>query len=190
VFTSERPSAPAFWTARAVAGRSVAAGESFAKRGFPVCGRAAATSSAALSGASSTFGQDRLSSIASTSSSALHVSELGVVVRREAADGHPQRNSELGQTRKLVVEQAVDPGVLEPDRVEHARLGLGDPDRTVALARLWRDGLRHEDVERAGDFGRLERVQAARRVQDHAASRTGPATQSLCSTPSISTEQP
>ena len=46
------------------------------------------------------------------------------------------------------------------------------------------------DVERAGDFRRLERVQAAGRVQDHAASRTGPATQSRCSTPSISTEQP
>ena len=82
------------------------------------------------------------------------------------------------------------PGVLEPDRVEHARLGLGDPDRAVALARLRRDGLRHEDVECAGDLRRLERVQAAGRVQDHAASRTGPATQSRWSTPSISTEQP
>ena len=34
--------------------------------------------------------------------------ELGVVVRREAADGDPERDSELGQTRKLVLEQAVD----------------------------------------------------------------------------------
>ena len=103
-----------------------------------------------------------MSSIAVTSGAVVERgAELGVVVRREAADGDPERDSELGQTRKLVLEQAVDAGVLEPDRVEHARFGLGDPDRAVALARLRRDGLRHEDVECAGDFGRLERVQAA-----------------------------
>ena len=82
------------------------------------------------------------------------------------------------------------PGVLEADRVEHPGLGLGDPDRAVALAGKRRHRLRHEGVERAGHLGRLERVQAAGGVEDHAASRTGPATQRRCRTPSISTEQP
>jgi hypothetical protein len=63
VFTTEMPSAPAASTARATSPTSQLAGESFAYRGSAVAARQAATISAADSGASSTFGQDRFSSI-------------------------------------------------------------------------------------------------------------------------------
>jgi hypothetical protein len=53
---------------------SQAAGESFANSGRSVAVRQAATICAADSGASSTFGQERLSSIAATPSSSEHVS--------------------------------------------------------------------------------------------------------------------
>src|SRR5688572_24608353 len=53
---------------------SQADGESLAYSGSRVADRQAATIAAALSGASSTFGQERFSSIAATSSRAAHIS--------------------------------------------------------------------------------------------------------------------
>ena len=70
VLISESPSAPAASTARAEPAMSQLAGESFAQSGFVVAARQAATLAAALSAASSTFGQERLSSSASTSGQA------------------------------------------------------------------------------------------------------------------------
>ena len=63
MFTRDSPSAPASTTARAFSATSQVAGESFAYRGFRVAARAACTSSADASGASSTFGHERFNSI-------------------------------------------------------------------------------------------------------------------------------
>src|SRR5439155_17072028 len=70
VFTRDSPSAPAASTALAISATSQLAGESFAYSGSAVAARHAATISAADSGASSTFGHDRLSSMVTSSSRA------------------------------------------------------------------------------------------------------------------------
>ena len=64
---------------------------------------------------------------------------------------------------RLCPDERVDPGPLQADRVQHSVLGLRDPDGWVARARERRDRLRHDDVERARDVGRRQRVEAARR---------------------------
>ena len=74
MLTNEKPSTPAASTARADSAMSEVAGDSFAYSGSRVAARQAATISAAVSGASSTFGHERFSSIASTPSSRAHVS--------------------------------------------------------------------------------------------------------------------
>ena len=140
------------------------AGESFAYSGSVVAARQAATISAADSGASSTFGHERLSSIV-TSSSRAHVSAYSC--GREAADGDPERQPELAQTRQRLGEEAVAPRVGEPDRVQHPDVGLGDPDGRVPAARQRRHGLRHEGVELPRRLGRGQRVEAAAGVKQH-----------------------
>src|SRR5579884_1990072 len=126
---------------------------------------------------------------------------LCVVVRAEADDADPERNTELVQAREVVGEEAVATGIREADRVEHPVSGLGDPRRRASLARQRRDGLRHESVELPRDIRRRQRVETAARVEDpHAtasagartreASSTGPSRQSRFSAPAISTTQP
>jgi hypothetical protein len=79
----------------------------------------------------------------------------------------------------VIRDERVDPRPLEPDRVEHPVLGLGDPYRRVSLPRQGRDRLRHERVELPGDLWGDERVETAGGVEDrnvarHAAVSTGP----------------
>ena len=69
MFTRESPSAPASATARASSAMSALAGESFAYSGLSVAARAACTSSAIVSGASSTLGHERFNSTTSIASS-------------------------------------------------------------------------------------------------------------------------
>src|SRR6185503_18369281 len=50
--------------------------------------------------------------------------KLGVFLRGEPSDGYPHGYPEVEETRKGVAEEAVDPGIGEPDRVEHAEVRL------------------------------------------------------------------
>ena len=121
------------------------------------------------------------------------LADAGVVGHGEAADGDPDAEAEPGERGQRLVDEAVDAGALEADRVEHAGVRLGDPHRLVALAGQRRDRLRDERVECERDLGRREGVETAARVEDrdgHAARRTGPAMHSRCRRPSTSTTQP
>ncbi len=117
----------------------------------------------------------------------------GVVGNGEAANRDPDPQPDLRQRGERLVDEAVDPGALKTDRVQHARGRLGDAHGSVALAGQRRDRLRHEAVERERNVGCSESVETAARVEDrdgHAARRTGPAIQSRCRRPSTSTTQP
>ncbi len=92
------------------------------------------------------------------------------------------------QTRQRLAEEGLAARVGQPDRVEHPRLGLGDPDRRVPLPRLWGDGLRDERIERPRDLGRGEGVEATAGVQEEQS--TGPSTQRRTISPSTGTTQP
>jgi hypothetical protein len=50
---------------------------------------------------------------------------------------------------------------LQPDRVQHPALRLGEPRRRVSLARERRDRLRHERVELSSHLRGRKRVEAA-----------------------------
>ncbi len=124
MFTSERPSAPAASTARATAATSQADGESFAKSGSAVARRHAATISAADSGASSTFGQERFSSIAATSSSSEQVSAYSSA---EKPPTETQSGSSSSRSRGSVsARNAARPGLASP-------IELSIPDAVSAI---------------------------------------------------------
>ena len=103
----------------------------------------------------------------STSSSAAQVSAYSPPENppTETHSGTPSSRS----ARQGLCEEALAARVREPDRVQHPGVGLGDPDGWVSLARLGRDRLRHEGVERAGDLGGGQRVEAAGSVKQHRA---------------------
>jgi hypothetical protein len=116
--TSDRPSAPAASTARAVSATSQAAGESLAKSGSGVAARQAATISAADSGASSTFGQERLSSIV-TSERAAHVSAYSWAA-------NPPTDTQSGR-----------PSALSPGRFSARKPSRPGFARPIALSMPW-----------------------------------------------------
>ena len=93
--------------------------------------------------------------------------DLGVVVDLEAADRDPHGHAELFEPRQVPGDEPVDARVREADRVEHADVGLGNPDRGVALTWQWRHRLGHEGVEAARHIGRSQRVEAAGGVKQH-----------------------
>ena len=107
-----------------------------------------------------------------------HVREVG---SREASHRDPDRDAECCKPRQVLLQEQVDAGVLETDRVEHPRVGLRDARWRVSLASERRDRLRHECVEALGNVGRGQRVEAPGCIEkwNHAASRsTGPSMQS------------
>src|SRR3970282_2570488 len=103
------------------------------------------------------------------------------IARAEPPDGHPDRHPEARELRQVMLEKAVDAGVLEADRVKHSVLRLRDPRWRIPLSGERAHSLRHEGVETPGDLARSQRVETAARVQNRdgqAASRnTGPAMQ-------------
>jgi hypothetical protein len=124
------------------------AGESFAYSVLDVAPRAAATSSAAVSGRlldvrARQVQLDRGDPVVPVETRAAE----RVVVRREAPDRDPDRHPELRQPWQALSDEPVDAGPLQADRVQHSVLGLRDPDRWVAGAWERRDRLRHDDVE-------------------------------------------
>ena len=154
VLISETASAPPSSAATATAAGSATFGVSFTISGFAVSGRSASSSAAVSAGCSPTIrpewtlGQETLSSIAATSSR----SPTAVDQAREllAAGRHhrdDQRHRQLGQLRQVLGEEALEPLVRQPDRVDHPGRRLPDPLRLVAGPRLRRDRLRDEGGE-------------------------------------------
>ncbi len=64
-------------------------------------------------------------------------------------DRDDHRAGELGQDRNLDLEESLETGVLDPDRVEHPRRSLHDARRGIAGAGVARHGLRDDAPDRA-----------------------------------------
>ena len=178
VLISERPSAPASATARADSAMSHVAGESFAYSGLPVAARAAATSCAAVSGASSTFGQDRFSSMVTTSSCPSSRSHMCAKSAAEKPPTETQMGTPSAASRgRFCSRNRSMPGFWRPIELSIPASDLRDARWRVSFASERRDRLRHERVEASGDVRRGQRVKATGCIEkrSHAASRsTGP----------------
>ena len=182
VLISERPSAPASATARADSATSHVAGESFAYSGLLVTARAAATSWAAVSGASSTFGQDRFSSMVTTSSCSSRRSHMCAKSAAEKPPTDTQIGTPSAASRgRFCSRNRSMPGFWRPIELSipasvSAMRGGGFPSRRSGVtvfvtnaSRLW------------ATSGAVERVEAPGCIEkwNHAASRsTGPSMQS------------
>ena len=154
VLISETASAPPSSAATATAAGSATLGVSFTISGFAVSGRSASSSASVSLGCSPTIrpewtlGQETLSSIAATSSrSADRLDQARELLAAGRHHRDDQRHRQLGQLRQVLGQEAFEPLVRQPDRVDHPRRGLPDPLRRVAGARLGGDRLRDEGRE-------------------------------------------
>ena len=171
------------------------AGDSFAYSGFDVRERQPATIWAELSGASSTFGHERLSSITSTSVAIVEtLADPGVVTRREAADRDPhaqpvrgERGQGVRQSRPSIPGPCSPIELSMPDSVSAIRTG-GLPSRGSGVIVFVTNA--SSSSATSGAVSASRQPLALRDRDRHAARRTGPAMHSRCRRPSTSTTQP
>src|SRR6266850_6741653 len=65
------------------------------------------------------------------------------------------RAAKLAKDRNLRLEETLQAGVLDPDRIEHSRRGLDHPRGRVTHARVARHGLRDDSTDRVEIHERL-----------------------------------
>ena len=173
VLMSETASAPWRSAAAATAAGDAQLGVSFTISGLAVRGRTASSSAAVSPGSAPisspvlTFGHETLSSIAATSArAATAATSSPTSASARAHDVDDQRHRERRELGQVLGQEALEPLVGQPDRVDHAGAQLPQPGRRVALARGERDRLGDERGEREALEQRLaERAPGGDRVE-------------------------
>jgi hypothetical protein len=90
------------------------------------------------------FGHEMFSSIASIGEVVEATRDGDVVLDRRAAHVREEQRLAEVERRQDVVDHVIDAGILEPDRVQHARGRLEDAVRRITEARLARRALEHD----------------------------------------------
>src|SRR4029078_2827751 len=81
-------------------------------------------------------------------------------------DRDPDGDAQPREPRERVPDERLDAGPLQSERVDHPVLGRGVADGWVARARLRRDRLRDDDVERSRDVGCGKRIETTGGIED------------------------